>query len=370
MILRFERLRVHVKKILTILRAHFNLNLARIKCLTTMIVAILESRSVQPSKLGRYFGGRAKSDSAVKRIHRLLKEVILPKDSVARLCVTLSGLKDGPLELIFDRTNWKFGKTHINFLFLCAAHNGIAIPLFFKLLVDKKQGNSSYLDRIELLEQFIASFGQERIAVVLGDREFVGKRWIIWLRRKRIPFVMRLPEKKTKISHNDDDAFISGNQLFKGLRKGQKRTLGFCLVGQTDSYKACVSALRSRDKSLVVLVHSNDIENPFARYRKRWQIESMFRALKTGGFNVEDIHIKEPSRLAQLVAVLAITFCIAYRAGTLVSQKTKKVVKNHGYREKSLIRLGLDFLWETISAAIITPFSDSEKFLSGSLQQK
>lgn len=314
-----------------------------------MIVAILESRSVQPSTLARYFVGSAKPDSAVKRIQRLLKEINLPKDCIAKLCVMLSGL-NGPLELIFDRTNWKFGKTHINILFLCAAHNGIAIPLFFKFLVDKKQGNSSYLDRIELLEQFIASFGQERIAVVLGDREFVGKRWIIWLRRMRIPFVMRLPEKKTKISHNDDDDFITGHDLFNNLRNGQKRTLGFCLVGETDSYKTCVSALRSHDKSLVVLVHSDDIENPYTCYRKRWQIESMFRALKTGGFNVEDIHIKDPSRISQLMAILAITFCIAYRAGILVSKKAKTVFKKHGYREKSLIRLGLDFLWEVISA--------------------
>lgn len=320
-----------------------------------MILAIIQSRSIQPSKLARYFNGHAKDDSVIKRIQRFLTQIILPKDTIARLCLSLLGLKDTSLKLIFDRTNWKFGKTHINILFLCAVHNGIAVPLFFKFLIDKQRGNSSYMDRIELLEQFIASFGRERIAVVLGDREFAGKRWIIWLRRMHIPFVMRLPERKTKIASESDD-FISGIHLFKNVRRGQKRTLGYCLVGQTDSYKCCVSALRSYNDDLVVLIHSDDIKDPFACYRNRWQIESMFRALKTGGFNIEDIHIKEPSRLAELMSVVSIAFCFAYRAGSLVAKKTKPKHKKHGYKEKSLIRLGLDILWE-----IIAPTTKSKK---------
>jgi len=256
-----------------------------------MILALIASRNVQLSVMAQYFSSSAQRDSVFKRMQRFLKQVTLPDNQIATLILAILGFeKDEKLTLIFDRTNWKFGKIHLNILFLCIVHRGASVPIFFTFLTDKKQGNSSYVDRIDLMEKFIALLGRTRIYCVLGDREFCGKRWIIWLRKKKIPFVMRLSEKKTKVANNDDD-FIRAHDLFANLKKGRKRSLGYSLIGESDSFKACISALRTHKNELVVVIHSEDIKNPLSYYKKRWKIESMFKIMKTGGFNLENTHV-------------------------------------------------------------------------------
>ena len=36
--------------------------------------------------------------------------------------------------------------------------------------------------------------GKERIAAIVGDREFIGVEWIKYLKKNKIPFCMRLPK--------------------------------------------------------------------------------------------------------------------------------------------------------------------------------
>ena len=123
------------KKLTTILRCHLTLNLARIKCLSHMIFAMLESRQIQLSAMARLFPADVQTESAFKRIQRFLKQVTMPADQVARLLLAILKIdSDEKLTLVFDRTNWKFGKKHINLLFLCVVYRGISIPLFHKKL--------------------------------------------------------------------------------------------------------------------------------------------------------------------------------------------------------------------------------------------
>lgn len=316
------------------------MHMARVKALSMMILALLEARDIRLSIMARYFTlTSAKADSSFKRMQRFIKEVSLPFDRLALLIVAIMGLKtEKKLTLIFDRTNWKFGKTHINFLFLAVVHESVSIPLFWKILVDKKQGNSSYFERIELIERFIKVFGQSRIDCILGDREFVGKCWIMWLRRMRLSYVMRLPELSTHISDQEGDS-CKAAALFKGLRKGGKRSIGYCTIGKVDAYKSEVSVLKTKANELVVLLHSERFQDPQAKYAERWQIETMFRAFKTSGFNLESTHVTKSDRLLQLMGVLVLAFCFAYKSGKIVEaeKKTKKEqwissLQHHSFR--------------------------------------
>ena len=342
---------------------HFNLNLARIKALSMMVLAVLEARDIRLSILARYCCATgAQVESSFKRMQRFIKEVSLPFERVAMVALALLGIgNEKKLTLIFDRTNWKFGKVHINFLFLAVAHEGVAIPLFWKVLEDKKQGNSTYIDRIELMEKFAMVFGQHRIACVLGDREFIGKCWIMWLRRSRIPFVMRLPELLTHISDHNGRS-CKAPDLLKSLRRGGNRSLGYCQIGTTDPYKSEVSVLKTREGEMVVLLHSERLENPAEEYAQRWQIETMFRAFKTSGFNLESTHVTDPNRLVQLMGVLVLAFCFAYRAGKIVAAKKICPEKKNGYQLFSIIRLGLDAIFRLLrySVFIRPPTSNAD----------
>lgn len=304
----------------TLLKTHLNLHLARIKSMSAMIMAIVASRNVQLSVLSRFYQASEHPDSAFKRMQRFLRQVSLPSQSIALLILSLLGFgKDEKLILILDRTNWQFGRCHINVLFLSVIWKGVGVPLFFKFLADKKQGNSCYMDRIELVEKAIALVGRNSISAVLGDREFVGKSWILWLRKARIPFVMRLNHGNTKIDSRGAGFFLP-QTMFARLKKGRKKFLNYCLVGESDPIKCCVCVIRTFDNELVVLAHSEDIMSPLSLYRKRWKIESMFRSLKTGGFNLEGTHITDPKRVATLLCLIAIAYALALKAGHISTQ--------------------------------------------------
>jgi len=50
------------------------------------------------------------------------------------------------------------------------------------------------LQRIALLQRFIARFGRRGILGVLGDREFIGDQWSQWLSAHDIPYLIRMKE--------------------------------------------------------------------------------------------------------------------------------------------------------------------------------
>jgi sporulation-control protein spo0M len=50
-------------------------------------------------------------------------------------------------------------------------------------------------------------------------------------------------------------------------------------------------------------------------YKKRWEIESMFGALKSKGFNLEESKISESKKIEKLMAFLSIAFVWSIMVG-------------------------------------------------------
>ena len=63
----------------------------------------------------------------------------------------------------------------------------MAIPLYFEMLANNS-GNSSWQDRITILESLIKKIGKDRIQIILMDREFIGHKWLLWLKSEGINF--------------------------------------------------------------------------------------------------------------------------------------------------------------------------------------
>ena len=57
-------------------------------------------------------------------------------------------------------------------------------------MLDNKSGNSNSQDRIDVLEKCFAIVDVKRIGLVIGDREFVGHKWIKYLKDNSLNFVM------------------------------------------------------------------------------------------------------------------------------------------------------------------------------------
>lgn len=60
-------------------------------------------------------------------------------------------------------------------------------------------------------------------------------------------------------------------------------------------------------------------------YKKRWQIETMFKALKISGFNLENTHLKDIERIEKLVAIIFIAFLWCYLVGIFLHETIKGI---------------------------------------------
>ena len=93
-----------------------------------------------------------------------------------------------------------------------------------------------------------------------------------------------------------------------------------------------------------MIVVTNDApEEALAIYAQRWQIETLFAALKTRGFNLEDTHMTDPERISKLAAVLSITFCWAHKVGDC-SPRPSRSASNPQKDAKSIFRYGFEWI--------------------------
>ena len=192
------------------------------------------------------------------------------------------------------------------------------------------------------MECFLEVFDKARIEALTADREFIGTQWLAWLRDNQIAYVLRAKENGQYIS-NARGKMVKIQDLFRSLALGSCVSLPKRKIGKTG--ELCnVTGMRNKNGELAVLIHNDEIDNPAEIYAQRWQIETMFKAFKSAGFNCEATHITNDLRLDTLMQVMSIAFCLAYQTGEIVVVDKPIIIKKHGYRQNSIFRVGLDTL--------------------------
>ena len=185
-------------------------------------------------------------------------------------------------------------------------------------------------------------FGKERIEVLVADREFIGDYWLSYLKKEQIPYSIRIKENGQYIS-NSRGQMVKICDLLTPLQRGTRVTLGVRKIGR-DKVPYHVSAARNKEGSLIVLIHSEHLSDTIEIYRKRWEIETMFKAFKSNGFFLEATHLTDPERLNTLLSVMAIAFCCAIQTGAITALSDPVPLKAHGRKAQSIFRYGLNIL--------------------------
>jgi hypothetical protein len=116
------------------LKNGLSINSQRADLLSLLMMAIIFCQTVNLSMLSKHLKTKTKQASCYKRLQRFIKEIALDQGQVAKMMLALAGVTvNQKLKLILDRTNWKFGKKHINILYLSAVTDKGNIPLFLEL---------------------------------------------------------------------------------------------------------------------------------------------------------------------------------------------------------------------------------------------
>jgi len=321
-----------------------NFHLARIKLISQAVMALCKVQSVNLNKLATGFetDGKASAESSMRRLQRFIKEYALDHDLIAKVIMSLIPFK-GPYQLSMDRTEWDFGTFRINILALGIVYKGCAFPILFTML--PKKGNSNTAERVALIERFIRLFGREALGSLLADREFVGHKWITYLSTHEINYFVRI--KGCFLVHFANGDQIKASRLFAPLKVGERswREKPVVVCGVRCYLTACKVKGRDGTPDLQLIISYNQNSCPIKEYGNRWQIETMFKGMKTSGFNLEQTHLKDTERIARLFTLVMMAYTWAYLTGIQLHLKVKKIpLKSHGRRAKSFVKYGLEYL--------------------------
>ncbi len=323
-------------------------NKARIRLIAQVVMALCKVQSVNLNKLSTGFetDGKATAESSMRRLQRFLAEYSLDTDLIAKMVMKLIPFQ-GPYQLSMERTEWDFGSFRFNILALGIVYKGCAFPILFTML--PKKGNSNTAERVELIKRFIRLFGREALGSLLADREFVGHKWVKYLEDNNIKYFIRIRE--NFMVHFTNGQKVKASRLFSTLKVGEKATREkpVLVCGIRCYLTAC--KVKSRDnKPELQLIISYDQKNcPIREYENRWQIETMFKAMKTSGFNLEQTHLKDTERVGKLFALVMIAYTWAYKTGIYLHERVREIpIKSHGRRAKSFVKYGLEFLMQVL----------------------
>ena len=325
-----------------VISKHITLSPTRQETLAWLALLVMQHGTICLWRLAAYVATKAQTDSVRRRFYRFFQYVQLDGTVAARLVVDLLGLAGKPWTLAMDRTNWDFGKTPINILMISVIWNGMGIPLIWWVMPNT--GNSKMGTRVRLLNRLKYLFPDMKISSIMGDREFIGDRWMAYLQREQIPFILRLRENQYVRRKGCETQQIA--DIAKRLRRKDKMIVkGFCRLGRSSrAPEVRLVIMRLQTGELLALACSSNPRRALEDYRHRWKIETMFANLKTKGFNMEDTHLTDRAKLSTLLVVLALAVALSVKTGVAAAKVNPIPVKKHGRKAWSLFALGLGSL--------------------------
>ncbi|BAZ02090.1 transposase [Tolypothrix tenuis PCC 7101] len=219
--------------------------------------------------------------------------------------------------LVIDRTKWQRN----NLMMISLIYDQRAIPIYWEFL--SRLGNSNFDEQSKIFSQVLPLFNKYQ-TVVLGDREFCSVKLANWLSQQKVQFCLRL--KKSEFIQYKDGIWHSLDSL--GLKAGVSLFLQNIKVTKSQKVPGFNIAAKwkrklkgwSTKEGWFILTNLTDITSAINAYKKRFDIEEMFRDFKSGGYNLEDTNVSG-NRLISLILIIS----FAYSMSTFQGQKIKRI---------------------------------------------
>jgi len=333
---------------------YINYGVCTIKNLFLLLGAILQAKTVNlyalRDEIGKLLGDKkTKVESHYRRLTRFF---VSNKDNDLWSLILHFGyvlLGENFKYLYVDGTEWKIGSFKVHILVLSADILGVAVPLYFKVYEHK--GVVSEAERIAFMKSCSLIY-ELKNTVLIADREFIGDEWFAVLVALGCDFVIRI--RKNQYCHSGERKHSYEKTRQRALRKGKASMLIYTLKG---TYRLLMlrNEQPNQQEPLVYLLTSLLDEPDGAElYKYRWKIEYCFKHLKTNGFNLEDLNLKDTAKIRLLVAIviLAYVVCVyqAFNSRKKEPVKKKKYKDSSCYDEISLFKQGASIVKQQFSS--------------------
>lgn len=293
-------------------------------------------------------------------------------------CMTLDSIKgvQQTTYILMDRTNWKLGQLNRNILQIgITLSNGLMVPVF-GIPLDKR-GNSNESERIKLLDivlKLCRFLGKGDI--FLGDREFIGKKWISNLIKAELSFIIRL-RKTDYLTDIAESLNITVEKLNRKIKR-KVRANGFFFAkvkvdGKDLYYFVCKDgkkSVTSKDSYVRLLSDLSDFEQIRQGYKVRWQIEIYFAKTKKKGFNLEDLGLEKFEKVMLMAAIVGFLYTLTLMEG-MKQEKIKPeklqyyLDRPKKYKRKSIFKKGLEKI-----RCVIFSLLDLTRFIKQKINKK
>jgi hypothetical protein len=342
----------YVRQLTRVLSKRLGWNRARIKLMARLMRALPMQTTTNLAELAVVMKPQVETDSTYRRLQRFFAEFSFGYETLGRFLLDLVPTEP-PYVAVLDRTEWHFGQTAVNVLMIGIAESGIAYPVAWSVL--GHGGGSGAGEHTELLDRFLRLVEPDDLRALVADREFTGSNFLKALDQREIPFVIRL-KKDRRIGppsgESSGEWSLPVKMFARACQPGQVSQLPAPTgLGGAESVECQVTTRRLEEDSFLILAGREvDPESMLDLYRKRWEIETLFAALKSRGFGLEETHMTGPDRIRKLLGILALTYSWTRIIG--LDRKAKEGAPRecaNGYPEKSLFRYGLDRLRELVA---------------------
>lgn len=299
--------------------------------LTEVLFGILQAEATLHRKIAVHIDRDATPSSIIRMVARTFHETNLKPQDVTDVLLPL--LPPGKLTFVLDRTHWKLGQQDLNLLVLGVALGDVVLPLMWNVL--PHGGNTDMRVRMLLVGLLLKRLPARRWAVLIADREFVGREWFSFLRDRQIKRCLRIRENTVLDEEPARDDF-------QNLKPGEIREL-LERIWVYGRWMRVVATLSPQGERLLV---ASDLSlwNTLTTYRLRWGIECTFSAMKTRGLNLEQTHMTQPDRLSRLFGLLSLALAWIVRIGTWRTEQHPILTKKHARPAISRASYGRELL--------------------------
>jgi hypothetical protein len=309
-----------------------------------MVALLLEEKTVNLWKLKGSVGkllGNTETDprSHYQRLKRWLWAGESDKSIwINMLKAAVSLLQKKSQCLIIDGSSWKWGGQTYHFLTLSILYKGVSIPIWWQNL--GRLGISNQKQR-KLLLRLALKVLDLKGKVLIGDREYVGTEWFAALQRACIDFALRL--RKGNYQQEIEQKGKAVNKLENKAKAQIGKLIWKKFSLQGHQYYYVLKAYRNRSGKVEFLRLISSVTPALAMkyYGYRYRIESMFKHLKSNGFDLESLHVKRDYKVQMMMAAVVLAYTLSVVYG-LKKYRRCIAIKKHGSPEMSVFRYGLD----------------------------
>ena len=246
--------------------------------------------------------------------------------------------------LLLDGTSWTIGQSKVHYLVLAVLAGKVAVPIYWVQL--EKLGSSSQEERQEMMTAALKLFNL-RGMTLLADREYTGKRWFKFLKDSGLHFLIRLKwndfydevcQQPGRTYQAMYERCVSKNKLVRKRIILEGAAFSFFMVPNQKS--------NAKEDYMIFLTTLPPTRATAELYRQRWKIESLFLHLKTNGYNLEDLNLRDQGKNKLLMALFTMAYSLAIREGWKRRDLTPLNHYKDGFkcRQVSIFRDGLAIL--------------------------